>query len=115
MDGLILFLIFAGIILLIALMETTSKPTYIKNHKCHKNPELDCPLKVQITDGGGMAAEGHFKCCRVISRIKAMNEAFCYMKPGVSYNGISISQSVHEQALRDREEYEKLDDSGPSS
>lgn len=35
------------------------------------------------------------------------------MKPGVDYNGMSISESVHKKALAKKEFYENLDDSGP--
>lgn len=111
MIGSIIILVILGLFLY-SLVSKPSKMYLVKN-KCEKQPHLDCPLTVEMTDRGGIHAEGHFKCCKIMQRNKDMNEAWCHMVPGQDYNGISITQGFHAAALRQRESYKNLDCSGP--
>lgn len=113
-QALVTFIIIAVIVAGFASLMSNPTPMTIMKKKCVKQPHLDCPLTVELTSRGGMKADGHFKCCQIMSQMKAMNRAFCNMEPGVNYNGISINESVKQSALRQKEHYDKLDDSGPA-
>lgn len=89
-----IFVVVAILAVGIALLINDPPPMTLVKKKCAKQPHLDCPLTVELTSRGGMRADGHFKCCKIISQMKAMNRAFCNMEPGVNYNGISINESV---------------------
>lgn len=79
---------------------------------CEKQPHLECPYRVTFK-GKVMSTEGHFKCCKIVDQVKAMNKAFCQMVPGKTYNGTSITEHVKQAALRNQKKLEELDSSGP--
>lgn len=89
------------------------EPIYLRKQNCDQQPHLQCPMTVRLTDTGGISADGHFKCCKYIKQLKATNRLFCSMTPGKDYNGMLISESVHNSALSRKEYYDNLDDTGP--
>lgn len=110
---------FVGTVMLLVILGVglyamfTPTPKMHLRKKCERQPHLDCPLTVELTARGGLRADGHFKCCKIISQMKAMNKAFAHMEPGVDYNGMSITHSVSQVARNRQKQYEELDDSGP--
>lgn len=108
-------LVLIALIAIVAVLGYAFPPKRMtRTKKCHKQPHLDCPYRATYTPDGGIKYSGHGGCCKVIETYKKLNEAFCNMKPGIdSHNGITITEHVHQQALRDREYYKSLDDSGP--
>lgn len=88
------------------------KPITVQD-KCKKQPHLLCPVTKTVR-GKIIEFGGHSNCCMYRSQLKAMNKAFCQMEPGVNYNGMSITESVKQQALKKKEYFENLDDTGPA-
>lgn len=107
-------LIFLGVIAFIVWIASGEPPKmYLSQRKCTKQPHLECPATVELTSRGGIKARGQLQCCMHIQNRKEMNELWCRMKPGVSYGDFAITKEFHEEALKNREFYKNLDDSGP--
>lgn len=102
------------IIIFICILNGFGKPTPYRE-PCKKKPHLSCTVTKVINRNGSLEIKGGIGgCCMYKSQFKAMNKAFCRMVPGKDYNGMSITEGLHRQAMRMKEHYENLDDSGPT-
>lgn len=80
---------------------------------CDKQPDKGCPYKLKMNPDGGFSASGQFKCCKVIDKMKATNEAFCNLVPGQVYGEIIITEEFHKACLANKIRYDAMDTSGP--